>query len=72
MSGNAWEWCNDWYSESIYHNDATNPKGWETGKEKVVRGGAWLYGERYVQNFKRYNNDPKVQFAVYGFRVAFD
>lgn len=42
MSGNVFEWCNDWYSASFYElliNE--NPTGPTSGTARVVRGGAW-------------------------------
>lgn len=40
MSGGATEYVNDWYSDSYYAESANqvDPKGPETGKEKVARG----------------------------------
>ena len=42
MLGNAAEYCSDWYSPEAYTQLAdgtTDPKGPETGEERVVRGG---------------------------------
>ncbi len=43
MSGNAMEWCSDWYG--AYSSDAqTNPTGPAEGTLRVCRGGGWGYG----------------------------
>ena len=42
MSGNVYEWCNDWYSSSYYTSASqTNPTGPNLGLDIVVRGGCW-------------------------------
>jgi formylglycine-generating enzyme required for sulfatase activity len=40
MSGNAYEWVQDWYDPNYYSRSPEhNPQGPETGIKKVVRGG---------------------------------
>ncbi len=42
MSGNVWEWVNDWYSSSYYSKSPkNNPKGPDIGSARVLRGGSW-------------------------------
>lgn len=49
MSGNVWEWCWDWWDESKTYNGTDNPKGPETGTEKVYRGGGYKCGFELVK-----------------------
>lgn len=71
MAGNVSEWVNDWFDRTYYETSPPkNPTGPETGKYKMVRGGAWSDGPRRVTVFFRNWVRPNQTTPNIGFRCA--
>jgi eukaryotic-like serine/threonine-protein kinase len=68
--GNVWEWSSDWYAP--YSADAvTDPKGPETGTERVLRGGAWNGSDpAWVRPTYRFKIAPTLRSHGIGVRCA--
>jgi formylglycine-generating enzyme required for sulfatase activity len=78
MSGNVWEWLNDWYDENYYKNSPKdNPNGPSSGTPRVLRGGSWDNDASDTRIANRYGLVPGGSigrgrgFSSSGFRLAF-
>ena len=69
MHGNAWEWCQDYFDPTYYHNSPLkDPTGGAEG-ERVVRGGAYDSLLPICRSAMRSHNAPDHRYGEIGFRV---
>jgi formylglycine-generating enzyme required for sulfatase activity len=71
MSGNTWEWTQDWYSSSYYSSSpGTDPVGATSGTYRVYRGGSWNYTAAYARVANRAYYPPVYRYGYLGFRLV--
>jgi formylglycine-generating enzyme required for sulfatase activity len=75
MTGNALEWCNDWYDKDYYKKSPKeNPKGPDFPAKdsvKVLRGGGWAFADTASRNvYRLFKFKADASGGSIGFRIC--
>ncbi|WP_206413395.1 formylglycine-generating enzyme family protein [Lysobacter enzymogenes] len=76
MTGNVWEWVADRWDENYYaHSPKRDPRGPDSGSERVMRGGSYLCSQNFCSNYRvagRSHATPDSTLSNVGFRTVKD
>jgi sulfatase modifying factor 1 len=73
MTGNVFEWCNDWYRNNYYSlSPYYNPTGPGMETHRIVRGGSWSSSADQCRVSYRGHTSPDDRYYGNGFRISMD
>lgn len=70
MHGNVWEWCWDFYDDHYASAQAVDPRGPESGTQRVVRGGCYTSYREDCRSATRGRLWPGKKDPLVGFRIV--
>ena len=70
LSGNVYDWTNDWYIKSLGNKPLTDPTGPSVGNGRAFRGGSWFCYPRTMRAARRSSYAPTLHYKYLGLRCV--